>query len=227
MQTATPRRTPIGAILMILGGVIAAVGSFMTWANVTVSDVSASAKGTDGSDGYITLVAGIVLVLLGAVALRAGKRPLAILAILAGGIAAGVGIYDAATAEDSVLDAVAEQVAPQVGASVPAVREILQQSADNGDLDIQIQIGLYLVIAGGALGLLGGVIGLISGGSDRGEVTTTGMPADPSTSMPTSPPPGWATDTSLPPTSEPSPMPPPAPGGAPPPPPPSEPTTEP
>ena len=51
MQTATPRRTPIGAILMILGGVIAAVGSFMTWANVTVSDVSASAKGTDGSDG--------------------------------------------------------------------------------------------------------------------------------------------------------------------------------
>jgi hypothetical protein len=224
MQTATPRRAPIGAILMILGGVIAAVGSFMTWANVTVSDVSASAKGTDGSDGYITLVAGIVLVLLGAVALRAGKRPLAILAILAGGIAAGVGIYDAATAEDSVLDAVAEQVAPQVGASVPAVREILQQSADNGDLDIQIQIGLYLVIAGGALGLLGGVIGLISGGSDRGEVTTTGMPPDPSTSMPTSPPTGWATDTSPPPTSEPSPMPPPAPGGAPPPPPPSEPS---
>jgi len=224
MQTATPRRTPIGAILMILGGVIAAVGSFMTWANVTVSDVSASAKGTDGSDGYITLVAGIVLVLLGAVALRAGKRPLAILAILAGGIAAGVGIYDAATAEDSVLDAVAEQVAPQVGASVPAVREILQQSADNGDLDIQIQIGLYLVIAGGALGLLGGVIGLISGGSDRGEVTTIGMPPDPSTSMPTSPPTGWATDTSPPPTSEPSPMPPPAPGGAPPPPPPSEPS---
>jgi hypothetical protein len=195
----------------------------MTWADVTVSDVSASAKGTDGSDGYITLVAGVVLVLLGAVALRAGKRPLAILAILAGGIAAGVGIYDAATAEDSVLDAVAEQVAPQVGASVPAVRQILQQSADAGDLDIQIQIGLYLVIAGGAIGLLGGVIGLITGGSEGADTATTGMPPA-STPMPTSPPTA-PMDMAPPPTSEPSPMPPPAPGGAPPPPPPSEPAS--
>ena len=226
MQTATQRRTPIGAWLMILGGVLAAVGSFMTWANVTVSDVSASAKGTDGSDGYITLVAGIVLVLLGAVALRAGKRALAILAILVGGIAAGVGIYDAVTAEDSVLDAVAEQVAPQVGASVPAVRQILQQSADAGDLNLQIQIGLYLVIAGGALGLVGGVIGLVTGGSGGADAATTGMgPSEPMSMNPPMSPPAGPMDSSPPPTSEPSPMPPPAPGGAPPPPPPSEPTS--
>lgn len=166
METTTARRSPIGAILMLVGGALAAIGSFLTWANVRVSDVSASAKGTDGSDGYITLVGGVILIAVGLATLRAGRRGLAILAIIAGLLTAGVGIYDAVTAEDSVLDAVAEQVAPQVGASVEQVRAVLQQEADAGSLDIKLQLGLYLVIAGGALGLVGGVIAVATAKRD-------------------------------------------------------------
>jgi hypothetical protein len=164
METRTKRPAPVAPILMLVGGALAAVGSFLSWANVTVSDVSATAKGTDGSDGYITLVCGVVLVVVGLVSFRGGRRALGVLALLAGLVAGAVGVYDAVTAQDSVLDAVAEQVAPQVGASVSAVRAILQQSADAGDLNIQLQAGLYLVIAGGALGLIGGIVAVATAG---------------------------------------------------------------
>jgi hypothetical protein len=169
---------------MVVAGALAGVGSFLTWANVTVADVSASATGTDGSDGYITLVAGILLFVVGIVSLRAGRRALAILAIVAGLVAGGVGIYDAATAQDSVLDAVAEQLAPQVGASVDAVRAVLQRSADAGDLDISLQLGLYLVIAGGALGLLGGVTALVRSSAERSTAIPMPGPAGPATTVP-------------------------------------------
>jgi hypothetical protein len=158
MQTAATRRPPIGGVLMLLGGALAAIGSFTTWAEVNVGEVSATAKGVDGSDGYITLVGGLVLIVIGIASFRTPRRGLAILAIVAGIIVSGVGIYDAATSEDSVLDAVAEDVAPQVGASVDEVRAVLEDQADSGALDISIQIGLYLVIAAGVLGTIGGVI---------------------------------------------------------------------
>lgn len=184
MQTATTRRAPIGAVLMLVGGAIAAIGSFLTWANVTVSDVSASAKGTDGSDGYITLVGALLLIAAGIASLRAGRRGIAILAILAGLLTGAVGIYDAVTAEDSVLDTVAEQVAPQVGASVEQVRVVLQQEADAGNLDIKLALGLYLVIAGGGLGLVGGVIALATAKRDA----LTAAPAMPGSAPMGSPP---------------------------------------
>jgi hypothetical protein len=210
MQTEAKRPAPIAPILMVVGGALAAIGSFLSWANVTVSDVSATAKGTDGSDGYITLIAGIILVVIGVISFRGGRRALAILAILAGLVAGGVGIYDAATAEDSVLDAVAKEIAPQVGAGVDAVRAVLQQSADAGDLDIKIQTGLYLVIAGGALGLIGGVIGVATAKRNA----MRGAPSMPATmgSEPSSASPPMTTgDTAPPPMSPPPASPPPPP----------------
>jgi hypothetical protein len=207
---------------MIVGGALAAIGSFLSWASVTVSDVSATAKGTDGSDGYITLVCGIVLIVVGVVSFRGGRRALGVLALLAGLIAGAVGIYDAATAKNSVLDAVAEQVAPQVGASVSAVRAILQRSADAGDLDIKLEPGLFIVIAGGALGLIGGVIAIATAKRNEmrsapsmpgGVETASTLPASSDTPAPGAP----AAGSPEPPTAPP--------GGSPPPPPPLEPPT--
>jgi hypothetical protein len=178
METSTTRRAPIGAILLLIGGALAAIGSFLTWADVRVGDVSASAKGVDGSDGYITLVLGVVAILAGIVALRAPKRAIAVVGIIAGVVIMGVGIYDATTAEDSVLDSVAEDVAPSLGAPVDQVRNVLQQQADSGQLNVSLQVGLYAVIAGGALALVGGVIAAAT--AKREEATDAAMPgADP------------------------------------------------
>ena len=199
MDTVATRRAPIGAILMIVGGALATIGSFLTWANVRASDVSASAKGTDGSDGYITLAGGVLLIGAGIAVLRSGRRGMAILAIVAGLLAGGVGIYDAMTAEDNVLDAVAEQLAPQVGATVEQVRAVLQGEADSGNLDIKLAVGLYLVIGGGVIGALGGLLGLatakrdalsaapvIPGGAVTPSMMTGGYPTTPSAVSPPS-----------------------------------------
>src|SRR3990172_2529524 len=63
-------------------------------AEVSGGGTSVSAKGVDGSDGYIPLVAGIIAIGVGIAMTRRSKRAFAILAILAGLIGGGVGGYD-------------------------------------------------------------------------------------------------------------------------------------
>jgi hypothetical protein len=156
---------PIGPVLALIGGALLAIGSFLAWAEVSGGGVSTSAAGIDGSDGWITLIAGLVAIAAGVAALRAGRRLLAILAIVAGLVGGGVGLYDALTAEDSVLDAAAEEIAPQFGASAEEVRVLLDEAIDAGQLGISLSIGLYMVIGGGVLAIVGGVLQLGSRGA--------------------------------------------------------------
>jgi len=190
-DTAGTTRAPIGAILAIVGGALLAVGSFLAWATVSGGGVSVTAKGIDGSDGYVTLVAGIIALGVGVAMTKQSKRVLAVLAILAGLIGGGVGLYDALTAKDSVLDAAAEEIAPTLGASVDEVRTLLDQAIDSGELSISISIGLYVVIGGGILALVGGFLsmreeqeaGAAPAGFSSGSGMTAGeVPAMPATS---------------------------------------------
>jgi hypothetical protein len=92
---------------------------------------------------------------------RQPKRMLAILAVLAGLIGGGVGLYDALTAKDSVLDTFAEEIATATpGASVEEIRAVLDLAIDSGGLSVSISFGLYIVIGGGALALVGGLVSM-------------------------------------------------------------------
>jgi hypothetical protein len=158
-------RTPIGAILAIVGGVLIAVGSFFAWASVTAEGTTVIPKGIDGADGYITLCAGIVALTVGVLMLRQAGRTLAILAILAimaGLIGGSVAVYDAITAEDSVRAELAEEVASSIGVSPEQARDVLDQLVDSGQvqLDVSIGIGIYVVIAGGVLSLASGIVSM-------------------------------------------------------------------
>jgi hypothetical protein len=166
-DTAGTTRAPIGAILAIVGGALLAVGSFLAWAEVSGGGTSVTAKGVDGTDGYITLIAGIVALGVGLAMTRRSKRVFAILALLAGLIGGGVGLYDALTAEDSVLYTAAEEIAPTLGASVDEVRTLLDQAIDSGELAISISLGLYVVIGGGVLALLGGIVSMRGGTAEQ------------------------------------------------------------
>ncbi|HET7235290.1 MAG TPA: Trp biosynthesis-associated membrane protein [Actinomycetota bacterium] len=189
-DTATTARAPLGAILAIVGGALLAVGSFLTWAEVSGGGTSVTAKGVDGSDGYITLVAGIVALGAGLLLMRQVKRLLAVLVVLAGLIGGAVGLYDALTAEDSVLDTAAEEIAPTLGASVDEVRALLDQAIDAGEISISISIGLYIVIGGGVLALVGGLLSMRGGREPVSADTgfTSAAPSAPPTTPPTSPP---------------------------------------
>jgi hypothetical protein len=211
MDTTQSRR-PIGAILAIVGGALLAIGSFLAWAEVSGGGTSVTAKGTDGSDGWVTLVAGLIAIAAGVAALKGTRRALAILMIIAGLIGGGLGLYDALTAKDSALDTAAEEIAPQFGASVDEVRTLLDQAIDSGELSISISIGLYVVIAGGILVLVGGFLSL-KGGAERADMKME-MASSTSTMPPTSapaqggtmmPPPSTPPPTAPPPPMDPAP----------------------
>jgi hypothetical protein len=175
-QAASARSAPVAAILAIVGGALLAIGSFLAWASVSGGGTSVTAKGTDGSDGYITLVAGIVVIACGVLLMRVGKKAIAVLAILAALVGGGVGLYDAFTAKDRVLDDAAEELATQFGATASEVRVLLDQAIDAGQIGISLSFGLYMVIAGGALGLVGGILGLRSPGAEPVPAGAFGAP---------------------------------------------------
>lgn len=179
-ESVTP--TPVAGILGVVGGALLALGSFLTWAEVTGGGTSVTAKGVDGSDGYITLFAGLVAVVAGIMMARGTRRVLAVLVILAGIVGGGIGLYDALTAKDSVLDAAAEELAPTFGASAQEVRAALDQAIDAGQLSVSISIGLYVVIGGGVVALVGGIVGLRDAGEHAAPAQTT-TPAPPASTI--------------------------------------------
>jgi hypothetical protein len=181
-HTENVTRTPIAGILGIVGGALMALGSFLAWAEVSGGGTSVTAKGVDGSDGYITLGAGLVAVVAGIVMAMETRRVLAVLVILAGIIGGGLGLYDALTAKDSVLDAAAEELAPAFGASTQSVRTALDEAIDAGQLSVSISIGLYIVIGGGVVALAGGILGL-RGSGEPAVPGQTAAPAIPATTI--------------------------------------------
>jgi tryptophan-associated transmembrane protein len=198
-MTADSRPTPLGPILAVAGGALLAIGSFLTWAEVSGGGQSESVTGTEGSDGWITLVAGVLVVAAGVAAFKAVRRPLAILIVAMGLVGGGVGLYDALTAKENVISEVAEQSAASTGASVAEVRAVLDQLIDSGQIGISIGIGLYVVIVGGVLAVVGGALQLSRTRSTASAVFGTESVS--STTTPTTP----ARDDYPPPTSTPAP----------------------
>lgn len=202
----TERRTPIGPALMLVGGALLALGSFLTWFTFTGPDVSESGNGIDGGDGWITFGAAVVLLAAGIAALKAGRRALGVLALLAGLVGAAVGTYDALSARDQLAD----EVAVQNGISAEQARQLVDDVLDSDDYELSIGIGLYLVIAGGAIGLVGGAMQVMAG---RGASGAPSMPmsAAPVGAMPPSsmPPASMPPSGGAPPPTPPAPAPPP------------------
>lgn len=188
----TDRSTPVGAVLALVGGALLVIGSFLDWAEVSGTGTSVTATGTDGTDGWITFIAGALMLGAGLVLVRGvTRRGMAVLAIVAGLVGGGVGLYDALTAKDSVLDSAAEELVRQYGGSVAQVRALLDAAIEVGELGITIAVGLYLVIAGGVLGVIGGSVSL------RQATRTPTMPAIPTIETPPVPPvpDPWSTGT--------------------------------
>jgi hypothetical protein len=176
-------RASIGGILAIIGGALLAVGSFLPWAEVSWGGTSVTAQGIDDSYGYFTLAAGSFALVVGIVMRRGAKRELAVLAVLAGLVGGGVGLYEALTIRDSVLDAAAEQLAPSFELSTEQVRAALNQAIETGQLGLSISIGLYAVIAGGVVALVGGIVGLGGSPSEPAAAETSSVaPAAPAAS---------------------------------------------
>jgi len=209
--------------LVTLGGILTLVSSFVIWGRVTaLSDNSHR----DVKGGSYVLIAGIVVIVLGVLMFLARSRGLrlvlAILAIIGGLLAALAGGVSAGS-KDVFLNTVADRIGDEQGVSHSQAEKFFKDAEKRGDVKVSNQLGVFLALGGGALELIGGVVGLRRG--KREELAPPPPPPDAAwpaqpASVPVPPPvapEGGAPPPPPPPSAPPSPPPPPP--NAPPPPP--------
>ena len=130
-------KVAVGGWLLVGGGALTALGSFLTWFSVSGQDFTGFTKDDSGSvrDGPFFLIIGLVLLCLG-LTLVAARRVLAIaiIAIVVGVIATWGALADIGSVND-----------------IKTFGEVFDQKVDFGP-------GLYLCLVGGAIGLAGSVI---------------------------------------------------------------------
>lgn len=152
--------TRLSFLLSVAGALVAGVGATRPW--TLVSGFLTPSRGIDYIEGLIVLLLAAVI-LLSALAARQGRsgrarRSAALVTIVAGGLIIGIGVYAALTLPARVRtqeidDGVADGVAH--GFDAQSVRVQLE-----GSVSVDRQDGIWLCIAGGALGLAGGILTL-------------------------------------------------------------------
>jgi len=238
MQQETQTSKPsAGAIVAIVGGVMLAIGSFLTWATVSVDTTalinklaetlglppeqlqglstdsfSNSVSGWDGSDGKITLVVGVIIIIAAIVIFAKPRLRVAMgaVVIVAGLVGGGVAAYDASRVKDVANDAEAAAVAAagsELEGSGLSVGDIFE-----GAFDVTAGVGLWVCIAGGVIALVGGVLALrerrdVSPAAMGAATSTTAAPAAAGTGFDAPPAPASTAVTEPPPVSEPPPAP--------------------
>lgn len=166
MNGTDVKRPSAAAGLTILGGVLMAIGAILPFAKVEAGELpipSQTVGGLDTADGKLFLGVGIALLVLGALLWVGRSRGLrmtaAVLTVLAAGFMLYAAIVDITGIEDESLDAIAEAGAAQTaGVSVEQVRNAL----DEFNVSVNTGIGLYIVLLGSAVGVVGGLLGLLA-----------------------------------------------------------------
>jgi hypothetical protein len=148
-----PGRALLAGTLALAGGLLAVVGSFLSWADVSAGPFTEQARGVDGWEGKAAIVSGVVMVAAGIRVLARSHQAMARLrpsAAIGGLVAVGVGLYTALTIRDQLVETMATKLP----------RAEVERALDRGLLELTIGIGLYLVIAGGVQGVVAALVGL-------------------------------------------------------------------
>jgi hypothetical protein len=182
-----------------LGGLLVGLGSLLHWGAVTVQVPGASGNaltsdvpGVDLTEGKITLVLGFALLVIGVVmrGIRAGStaRILGWAIVVASIVATGIGVFDIVRKE-SAFNSGAQDTAHRIANTTGLPYSDLLARIERY-LVVDLRFGIYLVIAGGILGLIGGLLGIAwVSGRERAEARpVTDAPLPPGSSTPLPPP---------------------------------------
>ena len=161
-----------GSILAILGGIGLAIGAFLSWGTVTldaakfatalgidpnlltpgaVPTVTQSVSGTDGWEGKVAIVAGIVAIVAAVLSMREVRKGLGVLLIVAGLIGGGVALYDVVTVNDQ-KDAAIQDAAPDLQAVG------IQTSQLSDAIDVSLDVGIWITMLAGVVVIVGGAM---------------------------------------------------------------------
>jgi hypothetical protein len=189
-RTARPS-TPV--IVGLIGGALLVIGSFLTWASMSVNvgalaallgvdeavlqgaipgETSRTLSGmTSPADGVWTLVAGLVVLAAAiVVAMRAELRlPAGVAMAVAGVVGVGWTVYDFTQINDVRDEALGTFAAALQGAGVDV-------AGGEGLIDVSAGIGLWVALVGGVVALIVGVMVSMSARSAVG-ASVAGVPA--------------------------------------------------
>jgi hypothetical protein len=166
-MTRRARRSWFPGLLALIGGGVIVAGSFLTWLKVpggvsveTVS-VTRTPKGSELLLGQVALGAGAAVILLGLLlsAIRRARRLLGLLVIIGGAVAITVAYSATSSPRDRYIDFAVQKGAP-AGHS-DEVRASLANLFEASGQEVDVGVGLYVVIGGGALSVVGGLGALL------------------------------------------------------------------
>ena len=171
MDASRPSNLRLTAFaLTAVGALIIGVGSILTWVTVGFSQpelaaLTSATKGTDITDGKVTLgcaVVALILVLVSRVVSDTVRAVLAGIVVVAGGLAVAVAlsfISSAATKYTPIdSEAIVANLAARSGQSADAVRATLAAQADKLGAFTDVNTGPWVTLIGGLLVMVGGVL---------------------------------------------------------------------
>jgi hypothetical protein len=166
----TPLRL-FGFLFTAVGGLLIAWGAISDWATVVFQGEAFENSATPGIDvleGKVALGLGVGM-LVALVSMRlarshGGRRALALAILLAAVLALAIGVIDVVRADERfggyAVDRIAEGHSEASGIPIDqARRDVEAEIARQGSIDLGL--GLWMVVAGGALGLVGGLLDLV------------------------------------------------------------------
>ena len=153
------------SMLVLIGGVVGLASIFLSWFEFSGQGIGTQPlKGTDLAMGIGTGVFAALLVLFGIIMLARGRgRGLAITSIVFAALVVIIGIYAAFAPEAAITSFESSSVGDQIGVSKVQAEALLEQGFDSGILAAKSQIGSYLALAGGALGLVASILATRAG----------------------------------------------------------------
>ncbi len=107
-QASEASGVPLPTILVLGGGVLLVVGSFLPWATASTVFGSLSRSGVDGGDGWITTIIGALILLFGAMTLRQASRGLNLLIAVGAAIAFLIFVFDLVDVNNRIASIEAE-----------------------------------------------------------------------------------------------------------------------
>jgi hypothetical protein len=165
----------LGFVFTAVGGLLIALGSLQTWATVGIAAdragvLDTAIPGVDTGEGKATLAIGILL-LVGIVALRVAgssgaRRAIGVAIVVLSLGALAIGIVDLVKADTRFADEGARRMVAARQSPGPVT---IAASTDflAAGTTVEIGIGLWSVIVGGAVGVLGGLLDLAWVGQQR------------------------------------------------------------
>jgi hypothetical protein len=155
------------AIVAIAAGILVALSPVLEWARLNSAGVAFAQGGVGGSaTGIDTGVFGWAAMILGAILIGGGLlsianvsgRAASIAVLLGGAASSALAVFVFATLESRFVDYAVREAASTV---LPAlkIRTLLSTLFAEGSISVAPRIGLIVLGAGGALGILAGLLG--------------------------------------------------------------------